>query len=168
MVSSFHPQSMCKRVERVTSKTWCTSCTKRTISFEVSGFHTETCLLQHAFQMNYEKVESWHGIIIIVVEKVFSFSSLVSFPYCVVTMDNLHHLSGCLGQPWLWREEFHETFHNLQTCLFYPPLPRCPFFLKELCGALAHHMMYSLFLIFSFSRFGRHVLHIDNMCHIIG
>ena len=46
MVSSLHPHSMCKRVERVTSKTGCTSCTKRTISFEVSGFHTETRLLQ--------------------------------------------------------------------------------------------------------------------------
>ena len=73
MVSSFHPHSMCKKVERVTAKTGCTSCTKWTISFEVSGFDTETRLLQQAFQMNYEKVESWHGIIIIVVEKVFAF-----------------------------------------------------------------------------------------------
>ena len=117
MVSSFNPHSMCKKVERVTAKTGCTSCTKRTISFEVSGFHTETRLLQrdfiflnlfellvfmcskctiqshiidfqpfltsfvifHAFtdflsyktlklkkalQMNSEKVESWHGVII--------------------------------------------------------------------------------------------------------
>ena len=38
MVSSFHPHSMCKKVERLTAKTGCTSCTKRTISFEVSGF----------------------------------------------------------------------------------------------------------------------------------
>ena len=117
MVSSFHPHSMSKKVERVTARTGCTSCTKRTISFEVSGFHTETRLLQrdfiflnlfeflvflfskctiqshiidfqpfltsfvifHAFtdflsyktlkfkkalQMNSEKVESWHGVII--------------------------------------------------------------------------------------------------------
>ena len=46
MISSFHPHSMCKKVERVTAKTGYTSCTKRTISFEVSGFHTETHLLQ--------------------------------------------------------------------------------------------------------------------------
>ena len=117
MVSSFHPHSMCEKVERVTAKTGCTSCTKWTISFEVWGFHTETRLLQRdfiflnlfehhsfsmfkmhhtkphhqfstlsdyicyfscnywlfwairpwnwkAFQMNSEKVESWHGIII--------------------------------------------------------------------------------------------------------
>ena len=116
MVSSFHPHSMCKKVDWVTTKTGCTSCTKQTISFEVLGFHTETCLLQRnfiflnlfelhsfsvlkmhhskpchqfttlsdyiffsciywlfcairpwnwkAFEMNSEKVPSWHGIII--------------------------------------------------------------------------------------------------------
>ena len=46
MVSSFHPHSICKKVERLTAKTGCTSCTKRTISFEVSGFHTKIRLLQ--------------------------------------------------------------------------------------------------------------------------
>ena len=45
MVSSFHPHSMCKRVERVTAKTGRTSCTNWTISFEVSGFRTRTRLL---------------------------------------------------------------------------------------------------------------------------
>ena len=49
MVSSFHLHSMCKKVERVTAKTGCTSCTKRTISFEVSGFRTKTHLLQRDF-----------------------------------------------------------------------------------------------------------------------
>ena len=37
-VPSFHPHSMCERVERVTAKTGRTSCTNCTISFEVSGF----------------------------------------------------------------------------------------------------------------------------------
>ena len=49
MVSSFLPHSMCKKVERVTAKPRCTSCTKRTISFELSGFHTETRLLHRDF-----------------------------------------------------------------------------------------------------------------------
>ena len=49
MVSSFHPHSMCKKVERVMAKTGCTSCTKRTISFEVSGFLTRTHLLNGQF-----------------------------------------------------------------------------------------------------------------------
>ena len=117
MISSFHPHSMSKIVERVTAKTGCISCTKRTISFEVSEFRTATHLLQRdfiilnlfelhscsvfkmhyskphhqfstlsdficyfsciywlfwairpwnwkAFEMNSEKVESWHDIII--------------------------------------------------------------------------------------------------------
>ena len=49
MVSSFHPHSMCKKVERLTAKTGCTSCTNWTISFEVSGFRTKTHLLQRHF-----------------------------------------------------------------------------------------------------------------------
>ena len=65
----------------------------RSIRISYGNLSVTTCI------SNYKKVESWHGIIIRVVEKVFTFSSLVSFPYCAVTMDNLHHLSGCLGQP---------------------------------------------------------------------
>ena len=49
MVSSFHPHNMCKKVERVTAKTGCTSCTKWTISLEVSGFRTNARLLQRHF-----------------------------------------------------------------------------------------------------------------------
>ena len=49
MVSSFHPHSMCKKVDKLTAKTRCTSCTKRTISFEVSGFRTKTHQLQRDF-----------------------------------------------------------------------------------------------------------------------
>ena len=51
MVSSFHPHSMCEKVERVTAKTGCTSCTKWTISFEVSGFRTKTHLLDRQFKI---------------------------------------------------------------------------------------------------------------------
>ena len=49
MVSSFHPHSTCKKVERVTAKTGCTSCTNWTISFEVLGFRMKTHLLQRHF-----------------------------------------------------------------------------------------------------------------------
>ena len=51
MVSSFHPHSMCKRVERVTAKTGRTSCTNWTISFGVSGFRTRTLLLDGHFNV---------------------------------------------------------------------------------------------------------------------
>ena len=42
MISSFHPHSMCRKVERVTAKTGRTSCTNWKISFGVSGFRTRT------------------------------------------------------------------------------------------------------------------------------
>ena len=51
MESSFHPHSICKKVERVTAKTGCTSCTNWTISFEVSGFRTRTHLLHRQFKI---------------------------------------------------------------------------------------------------------------------
>src|SRR4051812_23055762 len=49
MVPSFDPRNMCTRVERITDKTGCTSCTNWTISFKVQGFHTKTHLLQRHF-----------------------------------------------------------------------------------------------------------------------
>src|SRR3954470_1248868 len=49
MVSTFDPHNMCAKVERVTAKTGCTSCTNWTISFKVQGFHTKTRVLQRHF-----------------------------------------------------------------------------------------------------------------------
>src|SRR3954465_6039287 len=49
MVSSFDPHNMCAKVERITTKTGCASCTNRTISFKVQGFQTKTHLLQRHF-----------------------------------------------------------------------------------------------------------------------
>ena len=51
MVSSFHPHSMCKRVERVTAKTGRILCTNWTNSFGVSGFRTRTHLLHGHFNV---------------------------------------------------------------------------------------------------------------------
>ena len=50
LVSSFHPHSMCERVERVTAKTGRTSCTKWTISFGVSGFSDDNSSVTRALQ----------------------------------------------------------------------------------------------------------------------
>ena len=58
MVSSFHPHSMCKRVERGTAKTGRTSCTNWTISFGVSGFRTRTHLLHGHFNVFYTYLNS--------------------------------------------------------------------------------------------------------------
>src|ERR1041384_2635401 len=49
VVSSFDPHNMCAKVERITAKTGCTSCTDSTISFKVEGFQTKTHLLQRHF-----------------------------------------------------------------------------------------------------------------------
>src|SRR3954471_17572907 len=49
MVSSFDPHNMCAKVERITTKTGCTSCTNSTISFKLQGFQTKTHLLQRHF-----------------------------------------------------------------------------------------------------------------------
>src|SRR3954468_2555374 len=40
---------MCAKVERITTKTGCTSCTNWTISFKVQGFQTKTHLLRRHF-----------------------------------------------------------------------------------------------------------------------
>src|ERR1041385_5361073 len=49
MVSSFDPHNMCAKVERITTKTRCTSCTNWTISLKVRGFQTKTHVLQRHF-----------------------------------------------------------------------------------------------------------------------
>src|SRR3954468_21940530 len=49
MVSSFDPHNMCAKVERVTTKIGCTSCTNWTISFKVQVFQTKTHLLRRHF-----------------------------------------------------------------------------------------------------------------------
>src|ERR1041384_8742733 len=49
MLSSFDTHNMCAKVERITAKTGCTSCTNLTISFKVQGFPTKTNLLQRHF-----------------------------------------------------------------------------------------------------------------------
>src|SRR4051812_27241352 len=46
MVSSFDPHNTCAKVERITTKTGCTSCTNWTIFFKVRGFQTKTHLFQ--------------------------------------------------------------------------------------------------------------------------
>ena len=78
MVSSFHPHSMCKRVERVTAKTGRTSCTNWTISFGVSVFRTRTHVLHGHFN----------------VFQTFSNSSLFWRSLCIIQSDviNFQHV----------------------------------------------------------------------------
>ena len=50
---------MCKKVERVTAKTGCTSCTNWTISFEISEFRMKTHLLHRKFKILITYYTSW-------------------------------------------------------------------------------------------------------------
>src|SRR3954463_7435882 len=49
MVSSLDPHNMFAKVESITAKTGCTSCTNWTISFKVRGFETKSHLFQRHF-----------------------------------------------------------------------------------------------------------------------
>src|SRR3954465_3312405 len=52
MVSSFHPHSMCAKVDRITTKTGCTSCTNWTIFFKVTRVSEENSSVSKAFHFN--------------------------------------------------------------------------------------------------------------------
>src|SRR4051812_19025224 len=52
MVSSFDPHIMCAKVERITAKTGCTSCTNWTISFKVRGVSDENTCVSKAFHFS--------------------------------------------------------------------------------------------------------------------
>ena len=80
MVSSFHPHSMCKRVERVTAKTGRTSCTNWTISFGVSGFRTRTHLLHRHFHVfkNYLNSSLFMRSVCIIQSDVINFQDVLT------------------------------------------------------------------------------------------
>ena len=79
MVSSFHPHSMCKRVESVTEKTGRTSCTNWTISFEVSGFLTRTPLLQgHLIFLNLLRLQTFFRSVRTVQSDVINFQNFLT------------------------------------------------------------------------------------------
>ena len=96
MVSSFHPHSMCKRVEMVTVKTGRTSCTNSTISFGVSSFHMETHLFQRDFIFfNLFEVQSFS------VFKMHHSNHIINFnPFWLHLVFFMHLL--IIWAKWLW------------------------------------------------------------------
>ena len=79
MVSSFHPHSMCKRVERVTAKTGRTSCTNWIISFGVSGFRTRTHLLHwHFIFLNLLQLQTFLRSVRTIQSDVINFQNFVT------------------------------------------------------------------------------------------
>ena len=79
MVSSFHPHSMCKRVERVTAKTGGTSCTNWTISFEELGFRTRTHLLHwHFIFLNLLQLQTFLRFVRTIQSDVINFQNFLT------------------------------------------------------------------------------------------
>ena len=79
MVSSFHPHSMCKRVERVIAKTGRTTCTNWTIFFEVSGFLTRTHLLHgHFIFLNLLQLQSFLCSVRTIQSNVINFQNFLT------------------------------------------------------------------------------------------
>src|SRR3954464_15968231 len=75
MVSSFDPHNMFAKVERITAKTGCTSCTNWTISFKVQRFQTKTHMLQrHFIFLNLFQLKSF-----------FAFNMLYSKPHSQIS-----------------------------------------------------------------------------------
>ena len=113
MVSSFHPHSMWKKVERVTAKTGCTSCINWTISFEVSGFRTKTHLLHRQSKI------------------------LITYFFCVqMNNSNPHHQLSTLSDiicyfpciywfvfraksPWKWKAVQNELWKGWHLALYH-------------------------------------------------
>ena len=118
MVSSFHPHSMCNKVERVTAKTGCTSCTKRTISFEVSGFHTETRLLQRvSFFWSYLNSSLFLRSVCITQSGVINFQHvLTSFAFFQSLTDLFRELNdGEIENHYKMNSENVGTWHGIIT-----------------------------------------------------
>src|SRR3954470_5700469 len=106
MVASFDPHNMCAKVERITTKTGCTSCTNWTISFKVCGFQTKTHLLQRhflflnlfqlktffAFNMHHSKP---HTKILTLSDFICYFSCIQCFILCQMTlkMESIYKLT---------------------------------------------------------------------------
>ena len=79
MVSSFHPHSMCKRLERVTVKTRRTSCTNWTIYFGVPRFRTRTHLLHgHFILLNLFELQTFFVFLCTIQRDVINFQHFLT------------------------------------------------------------------------------------------
>ena len=121
MVSSFHPHSMCKRVERVTAKTGRTSCTNWTISFEVSGFLTRTHLLHgHLIFLNLLRLQTFLRSVRTIQSDVINFQNfLTSFaifshlPICLESYKTLK-LKSISNELWKgWKLAWYHHFIHI-------------------------------------------------------
>ena len=114
MVSSFHQHSMCQKVERVTVKTGCTSCTKWTISFVLSGFRMKTHLLQRDFIFLI-----YLNCRLFVCSKCTIQSQIINFQPFLTSFPIFHAFTNFLAKwPWNWKalqmnSEQVESWHGV-------------------------------------------------------
>ena len=116
MVSSFHPHSMCKRIERVTAKTGRTLFTNWTISFGVSGFRTRTHLLHwHFIFLNLLQRQNFSRSICTIQSDVINFQHfLTSFAIFQSFTDLFRELNDCeIENHYKMNSEKVETWHGI-------------------------------------------------------
>ena len=140
MVSSFRPHSMCKRVERVTTKTRRTLCTNWTISFEVSGFLTRTHLLHgHFIFLNLLQLPTFLRSVHTIQSDVINFQNFItsfaifqSFTdlfrelkdreienHCKMNSENVETLHGIIISPTQHVQKSREGYGNNWTHFVY-------------------------------------------------
>ena len=116
MVSSFHPHSMCKRVEMVTTKTGRTSCTNWTISFELSGFLTRTHPLHgHFIFLNLLQLQTFLRSVHTIQSDVINFQNfLTSFAIFQSFTDFFRELNDCeIENQYKMNSENVKTWHGI-------------------------------------------------------
>ena len=116
MVSSFHPHSMCKRVERVTAKTGRTSCTNWTISSRVSGFRTRNNLLHgHFIFLNLFEHQTFFAFLFTIQSNVINFQHfLTSFAIFQSFTDLIRELNDHeIENHYKLNSENVETWHGI-------------------------------------------------------
>ena len=116
IVSSFHPHSMCKRVQRVTAKTGRYSCTNWIISFEVSGFLTRTHLLHgHFIFLNLLQLQTFLRSVRTIQSDVINFPHfLTSFAIFQAFTDLFRELNDCeIENHYKMNSEKVESWHGV-------------------------------------------------------
>ena len=102
------------------AKTGCTSCTKRTISFEVSGFHTETRLLQRDFIFL-----NLFDLLVFLFSKCTIQSHIIDFQPFLTSFVIFHAFTDFFLaiRPWNWKKHYKWTLKRLEVAMvssFHP------------------------------------------------
>ena len=114
-VSSFYPHNMCAKLERITSKTGCTSCTNWTISLKVQGFQMKTHLFQrHLIFLNLFQLKTFFASNMPIQRHILKFQPFLT------SFSNFHAFNDLFWAKWPWNwkalqlnSEKVETWHGI-------------------------------------------------------